>query len=149
MTGSGDPGVAPSLRDRLLGLAGWEERLADPAFSPGRWEPGTTGPDGVLHLGWFEPSPEADAFRADCARYGWVVPHDWMAWAATDEGRRLLADPSAIATASVEDLEHLVTTMVRGDRFTEGSFAAAIERGFALAIARRAGDLAAALPADG
>jgi hypothetical protein len=57
-----------------------------------------------------------------------------------------MGDPAAITTASVEDLEHLVTTMIRGDRFTEGSFAAAIERGFALAIARRAGELAASLP---
>jgi hypothetical protein len=133
-------------RERCLGLAAWEARLARPGFDAGHWVKSAPDADGVLHLGWFEYSAGADAFRADCARYGWVVPHEWMAWAGTPDGVRLLGDPAAIASASVEDLEHIVTTMVRGDRFSEGSFGAAIERGFALAIARRAGELAQGLP---
>lgn len=141
--------VEISLHDRLAGLAAWVERLEDPAFSPGRWVPSELGADGTIHLGWYERSAAAEAFHADCGRFGWIEPFDWMAWLETPVGRRLADDPAAVAGASVEDLRRLLTAIIRSDRFSEGSLAGAFESGTILAVARRAAVLLAALDERG
>jgi hypothetical protein len=61
----------------------------------------------------------------------------------TPEGQALSAGPAAIERASSADLARLVTAIVRGDRFSEGNLAGAIERGFVAAICRRAAALLA------
>jgi hypothetical protein len=93
-------------------------------------------------MAYYVYSEAADAFRSDCGRLGWVVPFDWMAWAGSPEGRRLLEDRDAIARASSDDIQRMLTTIIRSDRFTEGSLAGAFESGLVLAILERARVLA-------
>lgn len=52
------------------------------------------------------------------------------------------SDPSTIAVADVDQLAHLLTTLIRGDRFNEGLLASAFDDGTLLAIARRMAVLA-------
>lgn len=137
-----DDEAGMTARRRLEGLAAWVPRLEHPSFSAGSWEPTREDANGVLQLGYFVDSPAVEAFRADLGRLGWVQPFDWMAWLGTPEGRRLADDQAALAEASADDLQHLLTAIVRSDRFSEGSLAGAFESGLVLAICRRAATLA-------
>lgn len=137
----GDLGLA----DRLRLLARHVAVLERPGFSFGSWVPAREREDGVIVTGWFEPSPEAEAFLADARGGGWVAPFDWPAWASSDEGRRLLGDPEAVAAATADDLRRLLTTYVRAERFGDGTLESAYASGMLTAIARRAAALADAL----
>ena len=94
---------------------------------------------------WYVLGVDGEAFLADVRSDGWVIPFDWPAWAAGPDGERLVGHPEAVASASTEELARLLTTYVRGDRFTEGLLASAHENGMLAAIARRAAELAATL----
>jgi hypothetical protein len=103
--------------------------------------------DGVGSLGYSVLGPVGEAFRAAVASGGWIqVGFAWRAWLQTDEGRRLRDEPSAIDTATIPQLERLLTAIVRSDRFSEGSLAGAFASGLLGRIARRAAALADDLP---
>ena len=129
-------------RDRLLALAGWVDRFGAPDFDIGHWVTSEPDADGVIQMPWFDYSAAADAFREECARAGWVVPFDWMAWLGSPDGRRFIEDHSLVAHATAADLSRLLTAIIRGDRFSEGELAGAYESGMLGAIARRAAALA-------
>jgi hypothetical protein len=128
-------------RERLRLLARHKARLETPDFAFGSWMPSRTDAGGVIHLGWYQLSPEAEALLSDVRAGSWVQPFDWQAWMASPEGMRLTSEADAVATASVQDLEHLLTAIVRSERFTDGSIAGAFESGLLTAIVRRAGEL--------
>jgi len=68
---------------------------------------------------------------------GWVSPEvDWPSWIETEEARQLRDDP-AIEQATVEQLQKLLTTVIRQDRFVTGALAEAFETGLLTAILRR------------
>jgi len=134
--------VTSELRDRLLALAAFADAFARPGFTFGAWADPAPDEDGTIQMPWFDYNADADAFRAAAAGNGWVRPFDWMAWAASNEGRRLIDDPRLVADASVDDLTKLLTACIRGDRFVEGNLAGALESGMLLAIVRRAAVLA-------
>ena len=124
-------------RASLQTLAGYAETFA-PHRSIGRLHDGETDATGVIHLGWYEYESEVERFEADMYAAKLVRPVDWMRWAGTSEAQRLISDPAAIAGASHDDLIYLLTTILRGERFSDGEIAAAYERGTLLAIAQRA-----------
>ena len=138
--------MSDALAARLAVLAAWAPTLESAQLTFGRWEPSWTDGNGVMHLGWYEFSPEADRFRREMASAGWVQPVDWMAWARSPAGRTMIEDPVRVASATADELVLLVTAAIRGDRFSEGSLAGAYESGMLLAIARRAQALLATRP---
>ena len=77
-------------------------------------------------------------FIAAITRAGWMVPFDWATWAQTAEGQRLLGEPRHIATATADQLGKVLTTVIRHERFSEGTLNEALESGLLLAIAQRA-----------
>ena len=138
--------MSDSLAARLAVLAGWAPTLESADLTFGRWEPSWTDGSGVIHMGWYDFSPEADRFRLEMVSAGWVQPVDWMAWAGSPAGRAMIEDPQRVASATADELVLLVTAAIRGDRFSEGSLAGAHESGMLLAIARRAQALLAERP---
>lgn len=134
--------MTASLRDRLLALAAFEEAFASPGLAFGRWVVSEPDADGVTQMPWYDYGETADAFRRAAGANGWVVDFDWMTWASSPEGRRLILNPGLVAQASALDLEKLLTACIRGDRFMEGNLAGAFDSGMLLAIVRRAGVLA-------
>jgi hypothetical protein len=130
------------LADRLRLLARHLETFEAPGFSFGTWEPARTREDGVLVMGWHDPSPEALAFLDDVRAGGWITPFDWPAWASSAEGTALLGHPDAVARASADDLRRLLTTYVRAERFGDGTLESAFDSGMLTAIIRRARVLA-------
>ena len=129
-----------NLADRLRRLARHLPVLEASGFTFGSWVPSRTDGDGVIHLGWFEPSPDSEAFLADARAF--VTPFDWPVWAASPEGQALLENPVAVQSASAEDLGRLLTTLIRSERFGEGTLESAFRRGMLTAIVRRAAVLA-------
>ena len=107
--------------------------------------PSWTDDDGVLNLGWYEPSPQAEAFLVDVR--AWIEPFDWPSWAASAEGEALLGHPEAVASASEDDLRRLLTVYVRSEHFGDGALEAAFRSGMFTAIVRRASVLAGTLDA--
>jgi hypothetical protein len=92
---------------------------------------------------WFELSPEAEDLRRAASRLGFVRPFDWMTWIATPEAAALMtADGTRRATA--DDISKLLTTLVRRDRFVEGTLDFAFESGLMLRILERAKELSGA-----
>jgi hypothetical protein len=124
----------------LAALAPWADRLAAMP-SAGSWDRGDDGAGGIRHLPWFEPSDDLLQFLRAAGAAGFVQPVDWMAWAGTPRGLELGRDPAAVATADPGELVLLMTSIVRGDRFSEGTIDDAFERGILEAVCRRAAQL--------
>lgn len=134
----------PSVQDRLSQLAAFGSRLSDPQASFGRWRGGNAveGEENVITSPWFEHSDLANQLSGMLDRSGWVLQNfDWIRWARTREGKALLSDRGAIAAADIDQLAKLLTALVRGERFGEGTLAAAFGDGLLLAAAERAGRL--------
>jgi uncharacterized protein DUF6508 len=135
------------LRARLEALAAFADELEAPDFDAGTWHdsershsPEVEGE--VWTMPWFELSERAEAFVRSAASNGWVRPFDWMRWVETDEAMALRDDRAKLANATPDQLQRLLTAVIRADRFSEGSLAWAFETGLVAAIARRAGNLA-------
>lgn len=124
-------------RASLRILAGYAETFA-PHGSIGRWQGGEANAAGAIQMPWYEYQPEVDRFVQDMYAAKLVRPVDWMRWVGTPEAQRLMADAATIASASHDDLIYLLTTILRGERFSDGEIASAYERGTLLAIAQRA-----------
>jgi hypothetical protein len=124
-------------RASLQVLAGYAETFT-PHGPIGQWQGGEKNAAGVIQMPWYEYQPEIDRFVEDMYAAKLVRPVDWQGWAGTPEAQQLIEDPAAIASASHDDLIYLLTTILRGERFSDGEIAAAYERGTLLAIAQRA-----------
>lgn len=118
-------------------LAGYADTF-EPHGPIGRWQGGQADAAGVIQMPWYDYQPEVDRFVQDMYAAKLVRPVDWMRWAGTPEAQRLISDPTTIADASHDDLIYLLTTILRGERFSDGEIAGAYERGTLLAIAQRA-----------
>ncbi|MGM0819324.1 MAG: ADP-ribosylglycohydrolase family protein, partial [Actinomycetota bacterium] len=72
----------------------------------------------------------------DLDEVGVVAPFDWSAW-LQHRGEALLDDASALSDASLEDCRRLLAALARSDRFVEGAWDAALERGTVQAVLGR------------
>jgi hypothetical protein len=118
-------------------LAGYTETF-EPHGPIGRWQGGLADAAGVIQMPWYDYQPGVDRFVADMYAAKLVRPVDWMSWAGTPKAQQLISDPARIAEATHDDLIYLVTTILRGERFSDGEIAGAYERGTLVAITQRA-----------
>jgi hypothetical protein len=129
----------PNLRERLRALAEMVPTMEAPGFSFGHWEGGERDKSRAMQMPYVELDAGGEAFRAAVGRGGWVTPKvDWSAWSRTPEFEALRREPEVMARASAEQIEHLLTTLVRADRFNEGTLLGAWESGLLLRVVRRA-----------
>ncbi len=135
--------LAPDLAARLERIGRHVDVLQAPDFSFGDWAPTEHYADGSISMPWYQPSSAAEDFLTDARAL--VHPFDWPTWADSADGKRLLAHPAAVASASAEELGMLLTTYIRAERFGDGNLAAAFDSGMLTAIARRASVLAVEL----
>lgn len=133
------------LRERLHGLASFLAEFETPGFKFGEWCGGELLEDNVRVMPWHRLSPAAHRFYKACYELDWVrKDFGWSEWSSSPEAERLLG-PNGVESASVEDLERLITMIVRADRFCEGYLAGSFESGLVLRILRRAAELERAL----
>lgn len=130
------------LRSMLRRLADLEPRLevggAGTTF--GTWVASRQTKPGVWTMPYVEYGELEREFRAAAA--GWVrADIDWRTWGETDDALALRRDPARLTRATPEELAHLLTTIVRGDRFNEGLLLDAFESGLLARICHRAAGL--------
>jgi len=131
-----DSGHQSSLRVRLEALAAFLPHFESPDFSYGTWDTSEG------HLPYFFQSEDAGSFVRTAYEHGWCNSNiNWVEWIATDDAQRFKDGPEPIAEATVSDLEHLLTTFIRQDRFVEGNLDTLYESGHLTAITRRAATL--------
>lgn len=122
-----------SLQARLASLAAFLALFEAPGFSFGDWDTSEG------HLPFFFPSDEARRFVRTAYENGWCNPNiNWVEWIVTDEAQRFANDLEPIREATVGELEHLLTTFIRQDRFVEGNLATLFDSGHLTAVVRRA-----------
>ncbi len=90
---------------------------------------------------WPEYSPEVDAFAYAVAEQGWLD----TAYLDYQPGV-LLADPAAVASATLAQAKAMLTYFVRGERFADGHRAALIENGQLCALLQRLQELRDLVP---
>ena len=66
-----------------------------------------------------------------------LTEFDWGEWNWTDQAQRFERDPETVADASARELAQLLTALIRGDRFSEGTLAEAYRSGLVTAVLRR------------
>ena len=133
--------IDPELRANLARLAASLAILETEGLVFGEWVDSTEREPGIWTMPYVRYGDAAHAFTS--AAVGWVRPDiDWGTWAQTDEAHELERDPSRIAAATPEQIAHMLTTVIRGDRFNEGNLLHAFETGLLARIARRAATLA-------
>ncbi|MEX2160536.1 MAG: DUF6508 domain-containing protein [Anaerolineales bacterium] len=118
----------PQALDSLLAFI---PLLCVPSFEPVvTWhsEPGT--------FPWPEYHTDVDAFAQAIAEQGWLDT-DYLDY----QPGILLADPAAIASATLAQAKAMLTYFVRGERFADGHRAALIENGQLCALLQRLQEL--------
>jgi len=130
----------------LQALAAFGPQLRAPDASAGRWadQTGTGTLDDPLTMPYFEASDLLNRFADMTYRAGWIRNFDWMEWSKGAEAERLFRDKESLAEATVDQIANVLTTIVRGDRFSEGALAGYFKNGVLLALAERAEALLAA-----
>lgn len=94
--------------------------------------------DAPIQWPFWQSSSLAKEFVTMAYDTGWVSGDvDWPKWSDTDEAEELFAHPATITTATAEQLQFLLTTIIRSERFCEGSILQAFQDGLILAVADR------------
>jgi hypothetical protein len=123
-TPPGSLSLAERIDDLLLFL---------PLFESGRLPEGPSlrSRDGAISIDDGDDHGFVEALYAG----GWVTPFDWVAW--KDEAEAFVGDPKRLESASLSEVEKLLTTHARQDRFCSGHIAAMAECGHLTAILHR------------
>ena len=90
------------------------------------WVPATKGPDGVIVVGWPDYSAAMNATISALGGVGAVTPaFDWPAW------RQSWHDPTGagLRAGPVADAVRYITSVIRGERFGDGTLDAAMRSG--------------------
>ncbi|MGY1651187.1 DUF6508 domain-containing protein [Geodermatophilus sp. SYSU D01119] len=122
----------PGTRAELAAAVAAVEEAPGPLVE---WRGGERQADGAITVPWAQYAPLVSALLGALGRAGAVPVFDWMRW----EGTRRLSSADDVA-APLADVARLVTAILRGERFSEGTVAAALEDGRLLAAARRVRD---------
>jgi hypothetical protein len=135
--------VVPGREATGWNLAEFEGVVSDP-HGFGSWQGGQEIEPGVRQMPWFDLSEGAQAFLQAAYDHGWVRPSiHWMRWSETERGQALLARPDLIAGATEDEVAAVLTTLIRAERFGDGTLLGAVERGLLRAVVARLQDLAA------
>ena len=128
--------VIPALKDRLDALAEFVPRFESPDFQFGQMEV----KPGIMPSYSF--SDDALRFIRVCTDMKWVQPFDWGEWMESSEAVQLRDEPGALEDATPEQLELLLTVLIRQERFVDGALESAFESGLLVRILKRAAALA-------
>lgn len=129
-------------REGLLAVLTFARRFDAPDFVAGEWVAPGPGPDGVLQADYWVASQAVGAWEQALYMHSVVLPFDWTEPEWIREMRRNYADPSLLATTDLLRIRKVLTTLVRVERFREGSLAAAFERGVPQAAMMRLAEIA-------
>lgn len=122
----------------LAALAAFLPRISREDFRAGVPAGGERMANGVITMPHIAYGEVAREFEKVAYEHGWIYSFDYITWAQTEEGKRLLEDPSAIDVANFDQLRKLLTWYIRAERFCDGALFQAFEKGQILRIVQRA-----------
>lgn len=129
----------PVLLQCLQEMTCYLPDLEDPDFSPGEIRPGQKTESGSNILPYVVLGDIAEAFITTAYDRGWVLRgFDWVSWGRSEDAQALCSDPSVLARAEPMRLLHLITALIRQDRFSGGTLLGSFKSGLILGIVRRA-----------
>lgn len=128
-------------RDGLLAVCTFVRRFETPDFAAGAWVSPGHREDGVLQIGYWAPSEAVARWQDALYEHHVVVAFDWTESKWRRQMRRYYADPGLLGQARLVTIRKVLTTLVRAERFSEGTFAEAFERGVPQAAIRRLREL--------
>lgn len=137
-----------ALAARLRGIVAFLPEFERADFHFGHWVPSRQDAEGLTEMGYYHLSDRGAAFVEAAYDHGWVIPFAWSDWKGTPEAERLRDDRTALSHASVAQIERLLTTLIRQDRFAEGTLGEAFKAGLLTSILRRAAQLLRGPDAD-
>ena len=125
----------PTLQDIKV-LTAFLPRLYAEGFSPVvQWEGGEKLEDGSITL----PYPKYDPFVEEFFRH---VSSKWLDY-EYDPGQayQMLKDENRVKAASLAEIKAMLTFCVRGERFSDGHWAAMIEQGYIRRLLERLNEI--------
>ena len=130
------------MSEALRALARFLPAFEGPDFKAGEWvEMGEVEP-GVGTRAYVACGDDTEEFVHAAYEHGWVRSDvDWGEWIQSAEAKALRDDGATLAAATPEQLAHLLTAVIRQDRFVEGALLGAFRTGMILGIVRRAAAL--------
>ena len=125
----------PTLQD-IEALTAFLPRLYAEGFSPvTKWEGGGKGKDGSYTL----PYPDYDPLVEEFFR---TVSGGWLDYKYNPEqAYKMIQDENQIKTASIDQIRTMLTFCVRGERFSDGHWAAMIEKGYIRRLLERLNEI--------
>ncbi len=126
-----------SLKQRISYLTEFIPLFEAPDYCFGKWIEGVKTDDGYT-IGYCEYSEEAGLFIDAVYEHELVLmDFNWPEWSLNREAEQLRDCPEILASASLDQVMQLFTTVIRQDRFCDGVIADAFNSGLLLNILRR------------
>ena len=97
------------------------------------WRGAGSETPGVIQMQYPDYHPAVDELIDALGAAKAVPVFDWMHWVGVER----YPDASAVQRAPLADVARLITAIVRGERFSDGTIAAALDDGRLLAAAQR------------
>lgn len=121
----------PSLQD-IETLTAYLPRLYAEDFTPiVKWEGGEKLKDGSYSMPYPKYDPLVEEFFGAVARAWLDYEYD------PEQAYQMLRDEPAVKAASLSQIKSMLTFCVRGERFSDGHWAAMIEKGYIRCILER------------
>lgn len=127
-----------SDKERLEKLTIFLPSFTSPGFVFAKWLKHEQKEANVHAMPYLDYAPLVDEFIQACYDFGWVKPgFDWPSWANTSEAANLRDNPAILASATMGQLENLLCTLIRQERFVDGALFSAYDSGLINAILLR------------
>ncbi len=128
----------PTQEDIAAVLAAFEPLRASDA-NLGHWVGGGEVEPGVLQMPWFECSPAVRAWERALYDRHIVCEYGEDGW--HEHFAEIVENPALLQSAGLTTIRRVLTTVVRGERFSGGYIEAMFEAGVAQAAMERLGEL--------
>ena len=126
----------PTLQE-IDELVSFLPRLSEEGFQPvTNWRGGNRGSDDARTLPWPQYQAIVTEFFRIAAKECWS-DYEYR----PDDAGRLLMDEETVRSASLEQIKTMLTFCVRGERFSDGHWAAMIEGGHIRRLLERLAEL--------
>ncbi len=133
----------PTVAD-LQAVAAFTDIFESDGFIAGEWVSGETADDGVVTLGFWSASGAVHDWHEAIYKNNVHLVFDWMTQEWREVMRGFESDPSTLASADLETIRKVLTTISRADRFNEGYMGDCFDSGLAQAATRRLAELSQA-----
>lgn len=129
-------------REDLLAVLTFARRFDEPDFVAGDWIRPQPNQNGVEQVDYWSACEDVVRWQAALYERHVMLAFDWTNPEWTREMRRYCVDPGLLATVDLLTIRKVLTTLLRTERFCEGSLAAAFERGVPQAAMMRLAEIA-------